>query len=71
MATARQTAKVTTLTIEFKREKDTKNTVRYTEVPVSEDAPSHIGTLYLQKSAGALLCGSMPDALTVTLTVGK
>lgn len=33
---------------DFVKEKETKNTVRYKEVP-PEGAPSLIGTLYLQK----------------------
>jgi len=34
--------------IEFVKEKDTKNTVRYKEVP-PEGKPAIVGTLYLQK----------------------
>jgi len=35
-------------TIQFVREKDTKNAVRFAEVPVQGQAPV-IGTLYVQK----------------------
>ncbi len=36
------------MTLKFKKEKETKNTVRYQEV-VEEGKPPIIGTLYLQK----------------------
>ena len=36
------------MTIKFRREKETKNTVRYQEV-VEEGKPPIIGTLYLEK----------------------
>ena len=34
--------------LNFEKERDTKNTVRYTEVPAKDEAPV-IGTLYMQK----------------------
>ena len=48
-------------TLTFLKEKDTKNTVRYTEVPAKDEAPV-IGTLYVQKffAKGA-------EKLTVTI----
>lgn len=36
------------MTIIFEKERDTKNTVRFTEKPAADEAPV-IGTLYVQK----------------------
>ncbi|HEV2122949.1 MAG TPA: hypothetical protein VGW38_09260 [Chloroflexota bacterium] len=51
--------------ISFTREKDTKNTVRFSEVVPDDDSPI-VGTLYVQKHALKAL-GS-PDSLTVSIT---
>lgn len=50
-------------TIQFKREKETKNTVRFEEVP-EKGKPPIMGTLYLQK----WVAGSASE-LTVVLDV--
>ena len=49
------------LTLTFRRERETKNTVRYEEVVT--DAPSVVGTLYLQKWAHNRL--GEPETITV------
>lgn len=49
--------------IEFEREKETKNTVRFQEVP-DKGQPPRVGTLYVQKWA----VGSATK-LTVTIEV--
>jgi len=41
-----------TCKIEFKKEKETKNTIRYTE-KVPPGTPPYIGTLYIQKWVGS------------------
>jgi len=51
------------MTIKFRREKETKNTVRYQEV-VEEGKPTIIGTLYLQKWFAG-------DTEIITITVDK
>lgn len=65
MAQQKQEAK--TLRIPFIRERETKNTVVYTEA--TEEAPM-IGTLYVQKWAVKKLGsdGSLPAGLIVTIT---
>ena len=50
--------------IEFEREKETKNTVRFQEVP-NKGEPPRVGTLYIQKWA----VGSDVTKLTVTIEV--
>jgi hypothetical protein len=52
------------MVLEFEREKETKNTVRFQEVP-NEGEPPRVGTLYLQKWA----VGSDVTKLTVTIKV--
>ena len=51
-------------TITFETEKETKNTIRYSEVPANGEPPK-VGTLYLQKWAVQKL-GS-PDKIKVTV----
>jgi hypothetical protein len=51
------------MTIKFRKEKETKNTVRYQEV-VEEGKPPIIGTLYLQKWFAG-------DTETINITVDK
>ena len=51
------------MTIKFRREKETKNTVRYQEV-VEEGKPTIIGALYLQKWFAG-------DTETINITVEK
>jgi hypothetical protein len=57
--------KTPTISVEFKREKETKNTVRFAEV-VTGDEPL-VGVLYVQKNTSARL--GNPESLTVTLAV--
>lgn len=52
------------LTVAFTRERDTKRTVRYTEV-ATDDAEPVIGTLYVQKSGLAKL--GFPSRLAVVI----
>jgi hypothetical protein len=52
-------------TVEFKFEKETKNTVKFSEVPV-EGEPPIIGTLYVQKFV-AIRNGAPIDGLSVTV----
>ena len=52
------------LTLTFRRERETKNTVRYEEVVT--DMPSVVGTLYLQKWAHHRL--GEPEVITVSIT---
>lgn len=61
------TAKTAPITVEFQYEKDTANTVRYTEV-VDDGADKLVGVLYIQKNTAARL--GKPEKLTVTLAVG-
>ena len=49
----------------FKKEKETKNTIRYQEV-VEDGKSAVIMTLYVQKSA---VDGSQPETLSVTIGV--
>lgn len=49
------------LTLTFRRDRETKNTVRYEEVV--SDTPSVVGTLYLQKWAHNRL--GEPETITV------
>ena len=53
-----------TKAIEFQKEKDTKNTVKFTEVQTQGEAPV-VGTLYVQK----WFAGDA-DHLKVTIEVG-
>jgi hypothetical protein len=52
------------VTIQFTKEKETKNTIRYQEQP-AEGQPPIIGTLYVAK-----FWARVADRLTVTLTKG-
>ena len=54
---------VRTMKVNFKKEKETKNTVRYQEV-VEEGKPPVIGTLYLQKWFAG-------DSAELTITIEK
>lgn len=54
-------------TVSFTRERETKNTVRFQEV--TDDGPSVIGILYVQKFA--LKKMGDPDYLTVTIEANK
>lgn len=54
------------LTLEFEREKETKNTIRFQELE-NGDGPKVVGTLYLQKYAVKKL--GNPEKLRVTLEV--
>ena len=53
------------VTIQFTKEKETKNTIRYQEQP-EEGQPPIIGTLYVAK-----FWARSADRLTVTLTKGE
>jgi len=57
-----------TATMTFKKEKETKNAVRYQEQTVNDVTPAKIGALYVQKATFAEH-GSIPDTITVTVTV--
>ena len=59
------------ITIQFSRERETKNTVRYTEeIPANDaDATPVVGTLYVSKRALQKL--GNPDRLTVTIALTK
>jgi len=55
--------------IEFVRERETKNTVRFQEEPAEDQAPA-VGTLYVQRWAlgqMARALGHSVDRLTVTI----
>jgi hypothetical protein len=56
------------LSLTFKRERETKNTVRFDEQQPEGGAPS-IGALYLQKPAARDL--GDPEQLTVTVAAAK
>ena len=60
--TARNTASVT---VQFAKEKETKNTVRYDEI-VPDDTTAQVRTLYLVKDSAAAL--GNPDKLSVVIT---
>ena len=47
-------------TVRFVREKETKNTVRFSEVP-PEGKPPLIGTLYIQKWAAGDVTGAVVE----------
>lgn len=49
----------------LKRERETKNTVRYEEVPSEDGMPPVIGTLYVQKWVLRRL--GDPEEITVTI----
>lgn len=51
--------------VNFEKEKETKNTVKYSEVP-EEGQPPIVGTLYVQK----WFAGSA-DSVKITLTIGE
>jgi hypothetical protein len=55
------------LTVKFVRERETKNTVRFAEVPRDPKQPEAlvVGTLYVQKAALDEI--GTPDNLTVTI----
>ena len=55
------------LTVEFKREKETPGTVRYTEV-IEEGADKLVGVLYVQKPTATKL--GNPASLLVTIAPG-
>jgi len=56
-----------TVTIRFELERETKNTIRYTEAP-DAGQPPRVGTLYVQKWALGQL---PPRRLVVTLAEDK
>lgn len=56
---------MTEKTATFKKEKDTKNTIKYAEVPAPGQPPI-MGTAYVQK----WLAGDA-DEITITVKVGK
>jgi hypothetical protein len=51
-------------TLEFVKEKETKNTIRYQEV--KEDGEIVIGPLYIQKS---FLPDKIPENIKITITI--
>lgn len=60
--------------VRFVQERETKNTVRYAEVPENPDAPEilAIGTLYVQKATlRALNSGVFPQDLTIKIEAGQ
>jgi len=58
-----------TVTIRFELERETKNTIRYTEAPDADAGqPPRVGTLYVQKWALGQL---PPRRLVVTLAEDK
>lgn len=50
------------VTVKFQKEKDTKNTIRFKEIP-EEGQPPRIGTLYVQK-----WFANSKNELTVTIS---
>lgn len=56
---------MTEKTATFKKEKETKNTIKFTEVPAAGQPPI-MGTLYLQK----WVAGDAEE-VTITVKVGK
>ena len=52
--------------VSFKRERETKNTIRYEEEASESGEPPVVGTLYLQKWALKRL--GDPQTVTVTIT---
>lgn len=59
-----QATEATIVTVTFERERETKNTVRYAEV-TEDGAPTHVGTLYLQKHATHAM--GNPENVRVTI----
>ena len=57
---------MTDITIQLKKERETKNTIRFEETENAEGNPPLIGTLYVQKWALKRL--GDPEMLTLTLT---
>lgn len=57
------------ITIHLRRERETKNTVRFEETENEEGNPPLIGTLYVQKWALKRL--GEPDELALTLETGQ
>lgn len=55
------------LTLKFTRERETKNTVRFTEEVSDNDATPVVGTLYVAKRALAKI--GTPNHLIVTIDV--
>jgi hypothetical protein len=55
--------------VRFEREKETRNTIRYHELPETTDGPSVVGTLYVSKVALELL--GNPKSLKVTIESDK
>jgi hypothetical protein len=56
------------IVVEFEKEKETKNTVRFTEIADSDGMPPKIKTIYLQNFVLKQL-GS-PDTIKVTIEAG-
>ena len=54
------------MVIRFEIERETKNTVRYKEIPEAETGVL-VGTLYVQKWALTTEFGEFPDELFVTI----
>ena len=57
---------MTDITIQLKKERETKNTIRFEEMENEEGNPPLVGTLYVQKWALKRL--GDPEMLTLTLT---
>lgn len=56
---------MSSLQMTFKRERETKNTVRFSEVVEDYTQPGVIGTLYVQKTSAEYL--GNPETLIVTV----
>lgn len=56
------------VTIQLRKERETKNTIRFEEMENAEGNPPLIGTLYVRKWALKRL--GDPDQLTLTLEAG-
>lgn len=63
------TTKKATVTVNFKPEKITKNTVRFAEVLENEYAAPDIGTIYIPKATLGKIGYTEGKALTVTLGI--
>jgi hypothetical protein len=55
--------------VEFVRERETKNTVRFQEVESADGTPPAVGTIYVQKYAVRQL--GNPDRIRVRIEAGR
>ena len=66
---ATKTTKENSITVYFDVEKPTKNTIKFAESKADEFAPTHMGTVYVQKATLGSLNYTAGKKIRVTLEV--